>query len=245
MPAMSAPAASVSQLPLLSSGWPSQPARWRRYLAPVSTAAALHAAVWGVAVWQAQSAWTPPPPAPAMQASILPPSPLPMAAPEPAKPPAPKPRPTPVKRQPRPTPPPMVSQRASPAPVAVAAPAPQPVSQADSAPPSPPAEKADKAAAPAAPTSAPRFDAAYLNNPEPPYPAVSRRLGEEGRVLLNVQVEPDGSPRQVRVARSCGYPRLDEAARGAVEKWRFVPARQGERPVAASVNVPIHFRLDG
>ena len=92
--------------------------------------------------------------------------------------------------------------------------------------------------------SAPRFDAAYLNNPAPAYPAVSRRLGEEGRVLLAVQVDADGAPRQVRIARSSGYPRLDAAAQVAVEKWRFVPARQGEHSVAASVNVPIHFRLD-
>mgnify|MGYP000281677152 CR=1 FL=1 len=74
--------------------------------------------------------------------------------------------------------------------------------------------------------------------------AVSRRLGEEGRVLLAVQVDADGAPRQVRIARSSGYPRLDAAALAAVEKWRFVPARQGEHSVAASVNVPIHFRLD-
>lgn len=248
MSAMSAQPAFASHLPLLSSGFSaSSPQRWGRYLAPVSTAVVLHVAAVAVALWQAQT-WVPPVPTASMQASILPPSPLPMVAPEPAKPEPPKPqppKPRPTPPKPKPVPQPMVSQRAGPSPVTVATPTPQPVSPpVESAPASPAAEKSDKTAAPAASTSAPRFDAAYLNNPEPPYPAMSRRLGEEGRVLLNVQVEADGLPRQVRVARSCGYPRLDEAARSAVEKWRFVPARQGERAVAASVNVPIHFRLD-
>ncbi|WP_150125137.1 energy transducer TonB [Aquaspirillum sp. LM1] len=218
--------------------------RYRQHWLPVSAATVLHAAlVFGV-FWQAQQS-PPPLAAPSMQASILPPSPLPMAAPEPAKPTPPKPqaRAQPVKPTPRP--PVLVSQQVQPtsAPVSVAPAPPTPPA------PSAPAQEAvparsDKASPSGAPASAPRFDAAYLNNPAPAYPAVSRRLGEEGRVLLAVQVDADGAPRQVRIARSSGYPRLDAAAQAAVEKWRFVPARQGEHSVAASVNVPIHFRLD-
>jgi len=89
----------------------------------------------------------------------------------------------------------------------------------------------------------PRFDADYLHNPAPAYPALSRRLGEEGRVLLRVYVHADGSAGQVEVRESSGYERLDRAAREAVARWRFVPARQGERPVAAWVLVPISFSL--
>lgn len=224
-----------------------QPAGWcrRQHVLPVSAATLLHAALALGVFWQAQQLLPPPVAAPSMQASILPPSPLPMAAPEPAKPAPPKPqmRAQPVKPTPRP--PVLVSQHVQPtsAPVSVAPAPPAPPA------PSAPAQEAaparsDKAAPSGAPASAPRFDAAYLNNPAPAYPAVSRRLGEEGRVLLAVQVDADGAPRQVRIARSSGYPRLDAAALAAVEKWRFVPARQGEHSVAASVNVPMHFRLD-
>jgi protein TonB len=39
----------------------------------------------------------------------------------------------------------------------------------------------------------PRFDAAYLSNPAP-YPSASKRMGEEGRVLLRVQVGPTAAP---------------------------------------------------
>ncbi|PKO55172.1 MAG: energy transducer TonB, partial [Betaproteobacteria bacterium HGW-Betaproteobacteria-21] len=42
-----------------------------------------------------------------------------------------------------------------------------------------------------------------------------------------------------------GSERLDEAARNAVSRWRFVPARQGERAIEASVLVPIIFKLEG
>jgi protein TonB len=88
------------------------------------------------------------------------------------------------------------------------------------------------------------FDAAYLNNPAPAYPLISRRQGEFGKVLLLVQVTPHGTAAQVEIKQSCGFPRLDEAALEAVRKWHFVPARQGDVAVAASVVVPLSFKLN-
>ncbi|MDR2838343.1 MAG: TonB family protein [Azonexus sp.] len=93
-------------------------------------------------------------------------------------------------------------------------------------------------------TVAPSYAAAYLNNPEPPYPALSRRLGEEGAVRLRVLVTTDGRAATVELAQSSNFPRLDEAARQAVAHWRFVPARRGGEAVEATVIVPIVFRLD-
>lgn len=104
--------------------------------------------------------------------------------------------------------------------------------KAEPAPPAPPA------------VVPPRFDAAYLSNPAPAYPPLSRRAGEEGRVLLRVQVSPDGTATAVETETSSGHPRLDAAARTAVQKWRFVPARLGSQAVAASVLVPIAFKLN-
>lgn len=86
-----------------------------------------------------------------------------------------------------------------------------------------------------------RFDAAYLNNPQPVYPAMSRRLKETGEVLLRVRVEASGRPGAVEIFRSSGYERLDQAAREAVLKWVFIPARRGEQAVAAWVRVPVNF----
>jgi len=94
-----------------------------------------------------------------------------------------------------------------------------------------------------APVIPPRFDADYLDNPAPAYPALSRRVGEHGRVLLRVYVQPDGAAAQVEVRESSGYERLDKAARDTVQRWRFVPAKQGDRGVAAWVLVPISFSI--
>jgi protein TonB len=96
--------------------------------------------------------------------------------------------------------------------------------------------------APAAVTDA-RFDAAYLGNPEPVYPIASRRLGEEGKVRLRVKVRADGTAERVEISQSSGFDRLDEAARAAVERWRFIPARRGEDAIESWVIVLVRFSL--
>ena len=99
-------------------------------------------------------------------------------------------------------------------------------------------------AAPAA-VIPPRFDAAYLDNPAPAYPAMARRLGEQGRVMLHVLVNADGSAGKVDLRSSSGSSRLDQSALDTVKRWRFVPAKLGTQPVAAWVLVPIQFTLGG
>jgi protein TonB len=87
-----------------------------------------------------------------------------------------------------------------------------------------------------------RYDAAYLSNPKPKYPAAAHRLKLKGTTLLRVLVGPDGRPQRVSVETSSGFRVLDEAALEAVRHWSFVPARQGDKPIAAEVNVPMHFQ---
>ena len=120
-------------------------------------------------------------------------------------------------------------------------------------PPSPPTDMPANAPVPPAPPTArveaaavspPRFDAAYLNNPKPAYPALARRMGEEGKVILRVFVEADGAAGRMNVHQPSGSARLDEAAMAAVAHWKFVPARQGGENVGAWVLVPIVFRLE-
>ncbi len=91
----------------------------------------------------------------------------------------------------------------------------------------------------------PSFNAAYLNNPTPDYPSVSRRLGEQGLVLLHVQVTADGTAGSVALQIGSGSTRLDQAALEAVKKWRFIPAKRGEQSVSASVVVPVRFSIEG
>ena len=89
-----------------------------------------------------------------------------------------------------------------------------------------------------------RFDAGYLNNPAPPYPPASRRLGEEGKVILRVRVSPEGNAEEVEVSTSSGSPRLDDSARRTVRRWQFIPARRGGTAVESRVLVPILFKLE-
>ena len=95
-----------------------------------------------------------------------------------------------------------------------------------------------------APITPAQFDAAYLQNPKPTYPALSRRLGEQGNVLLSVFVNEDGRAENVRLQKSSGYERLDHAAIEAVSRWRFAAATQGDRLIASWVNIPIKFVLE-
>lgn len=112
--------------------------------------------------------------------------------------------------------------------------------------PAPPAGPVPALAAPAPTTlTQARFDVDYLQNPAPAYPALSRRTGEEGRVVLRVFVEPSGHPSQIELKTGSGSPRLDQAAQEAVWRWKFVPARRGLDAVGAWVLVPIVFNLRG
>ena len=88
------------------------------------------------------------------------------------------------------------------------------------------------------------FDAAYLHNPVPEYPAQSRRLEEEGVVKLNVRVGTDGRALTVDLASSSGFKRLDKAAEEAVRQWRFVPAKRAGQAIEGSVVVPVRFTLN-
>ncbi len=151
--------------------------------------------------------------------------PLPVAAPVPVK---PRPRP-----QPKETPAPVLETTQSTAP-AEHAPSAPPVLEAPPAPPAPSVPAVTQA----------RFDADYLRNPPPPYPPLSRRMGEEGKVMLRVSVTPQGTAAEVQIHTSSGSPRLDESAQKTVRNWKFIPAKQGDTAVQSWVLVPIIFKLE-
>ncbi|MES2499126.1 MAG: energy transducer TonB [Pseudomonadota bacterium] len=93
-------------------------------------------------------------------------------------------------------------------------------------------------------TEPPKFGVSYLNNPAPDYPSTSRRLGEEGRVLMKVLVSADGAAQEVTIEKSSGSDRLDTAAMQAVKRWRFIPAKKNNEALSAYVIVPVKFSLD-
>ena len=95
-----------------------------------------------------------------------------------------------------------------------------------------------------APVLVPPSAARHLHNPAPPYPALSRRLGEQGRVLLRVRIEPDGRASQVLLEQSSGYARLDQAALKTVPHWRFVPGTRNGVALAMWFQIPVQFVLE-
>lgn len=108
----------------------------------------------------------------------------------------------------------------------------------------PPPQPAAKVALPA-PFVPPNFNAAYLDNPPPPYPALARRMGEQCKIVLRVLVNVKGTADEVELKSGSGSTRLDNIALETVRHWRFIPARQGSEPVAAWVLIPITFTLEG
>ncbi len=93
------------------------------------------------------------------------------------------------------------------------------------------------------PGTLPKYSGGGLSNAAPRYPYLARRRGQEGRVVLRVQVTADGEAAAVQLRQSSGYRLLDKAAVEAAKTWRFVPARRGGIAVAGSVEVPVSFKL--
>ncbi len=154
---------------------------------------------------------------------------------EPEAKPLPVAKPEPIKQKPVPVP-------KAPAPVLETTSSEAP---AENAPVAPPQVAEPTPPAPAAPAiSQARFDADYLRNPPPPYPPLSRRMGEEGKVVLRVSVNPQGTADAIEVRTSSGSNRLDESALKTVRNWKFIPAKRGDVAVQSWVLVPIIFKLE-
>ena len=126
------------------------------------------------------------------------------------------------------------------------APAPAPVAEAPApvVPPAPATAPAPPAPAAPARIEMPSSDAAYLNNPKPAYPAISKRMGEQGKVVLRVLIGADGLPQKVEISQSSGFDRLDRQAQEAVMRWRFVPGKRNGVPEAMWNLVPVNFVLE-
>ncbi|MDD3327904.1 MAG: energy transducer TonB [Zoogloea sp.] len=239
-------AAPALPAPFLALSRPSPVKPVRRNLAGVGVAVLLHGALLAAIVSAIGEVREPVvPPQPYMTVSLVtPPAETPELQPRPRAQPV-KPKETQPVLQPKakPSPSPKPAERPTLTSTATATNAAETTAVA-SAPPAPPAPAAAPVREAPVAVVPPRFDAAYLSNPAPVYPSASKRMGEEGRVLLRVQVGADGRPTDVSIAKSSGFSRLDDVARETVlRSWRFVPARQGDQAVAGAVKVPIDFTL--
>ena len=174
---------------------------------------------------------------------------------------APQPQTTPSPPQPlqRPAlnPPNALRSQPAPQPVAVATPTPAPMAPAGVPEPRPAAAPMTAVAAvepvvplaPSAPPAPPKIElpsssADYLNNPPPAYPPMSKRLGEQGKVVVRAFIDASGAATRAEVRNSSGYDRLDQAALQTVLQWRYVPGKRAGVIEGMWFNVPISFVLD-
>jgi protein TonB len=212
----------------------------------------------------------PPPPQPVPPPPVPPPPPPPQPRPEPPKPvpeppkpvpkPVPKPMPKPVpkpvpKPTPKPVPRPEPAPESAPQPDPTPAPAqpveaaPAPAAPQPSAP--PPSGAPTGAAAPAGP-SAPQGPPQpkligqidYLGAPPAPtFPAISRRMREEGLVIVRVQINTKGYVDKATIQKSSGFERLDESALQAVRRAAFKPYTENGVAYPALADIPFNFKL--
>jgi len=167
--------------------------------------------------------------------------------PEPQRPPSPEvlPKPQPMHL---PQPRQLVAQTPVIAPTDWVAPAPQPKPEPIQAPVAVAATPAPVLAAPlptgpVALTS--ELSVACPQRSAPAYPAMSRRRGEQGAVVLGVELSETGAVTTAWVQNSSGFERLDESALAAVRTWRCTPATRNGQPVRARALQPFNFVIQG
>lgn len=114
----------------------------------------------------------------------------------------------------------------------------------------PPVMSAPVAAAPAiAKTEAagPKMISAveYIQAPQADYPPMARRMGEEGRVVMQVLVNDKGRAEKVEILKSSGFARLDESAKVALLRALFKPYVEDGKATMVLATASINFSLRG
>jgi protein TonB len=168
--------------------------------------------------------------------------PTPTVAPQPQSAPKPQPRPN----TPQPPKPVQPTPQLQDAPSERVQETPQPETPQTEAPPIQTPVVAQESAAPPPPQRAeqPSVDASYLYNKSPSYPDISRRLNEQGQVIVRVLVGTKGEVLRAELGKSSGFVRLDRTAVSAVRGWRFLPGKRDGQAEAMWFNVPVNFVLE-
>ena len=76
------------------------------------------------------------------------------------------------------------------------------------------------------------------------FPSASRRLAEEGRAVVRIDLDATGRISAWNIVEGSGYARLDAAVECVVRRLEFIPARRDGEAVAANALLPVVFRLD-
>ena len=91
------------------------------------------------------------------------------------------------------------------------------------------------------------FSASYKigskKNPHPSYPLLARKRGWEGRVILQADIDKKGNVVNIKIKESSGFEVLDNESIKTLRKWKFSPAKQGDKFIEDIVEIPIRYQL--
>ena len=85
---------------------------------------------------------------------------------------------------------------------------------------------------------------AQCSVPEPFYPNLSRRMGEEGKTMVRLFINESGTVEKVALAQSSGIHRLDQAALDAGMRVRCKPFIESGKAIKVTAIQPYIFRLE-
>lgn len=84
-----------------------------------------------------------------------------------------------------------------------------------------------------------------IKSPPPRYPQREYTRQRPGNVLLNVEVQADGSVAKVEADKTFSDAAFVSASVQAVRRWTFEPERIAGQPVSTRLIIPVHFVIPG
>lgn len=84
-----------------------------------------------------------------------------------------------------------------------------------------------------------------LHNPKPNYPLLSRKLREQGLVMIKLCVNQHGFVEEASISKSSGFQSLDKSALTTLSQWRFLPDSSNLNYASQCFQAPIQFSLEG
>ena len=81
-----------------------------------------------------------------------------------------------------------------------------------------------------------------LHKVDPEYTEEARAAKYEGTVVLYVEIDPTGTPTNIKVERGLWLD-LDAKAIEAVKHWKFKPGQKDGKPVTVAATIELNFRL--
>ena len=78
---------------------------------------------------------------------------------------------------------------------------------------------------------------------KPEYPKNAKRAEKEGKVILRATITTDGVAKDIKALTNLGFG-FEEAAIAALKRFKFIPAKKGDKEIEYDVRIPFEFKLE-